>query len=259
MRIHRYLIVVALALLGSWGCHAEPQARDVVYQVSTINALLEGAYDGEWTFAELKRHGDFGLGTFNALDGEMIMLAGNVYQITSDGKACPAADSMKTPFAVVTFLEPEVTARVDGCDSYEQLQQAIDRMLPTKNLPWAIKVEGVFEYVKTRSVPKQSRPYPKLVEVVKRQPTFEFHDARGTLVGFRLPQYLEGVNVPGYHLHLVTADRASGGHLLQCRSKQVRVTIDRCTAIHIALPGGGDFHEVDLTGPRGRQLEQVEK
>lgn len=51
---------------------------DILYQVSTINALLEGIYDGDTSYGELKQHGDFGIGTFSGLDGGMIELDGTV-------------------------------------------------------------------------------------------------------------------------------------------------------------------------------------
>ena len=57
----------------------------VLFQASTIAALLEGAYDGDLSFAELAEHGDLGLGTLNGLDGEMIALDGRFYRADVDG------------------------------------------------------------------------------------------------------------------------------------------------------------------------------
>jgi alpha-acetolactate decarboxylase len=70
---------------ASVGCDAE------VYQFSTISALLEGVYDGDVTVAEILRHGDFGLGTFNHLDGEMVIFDGVCYRLRFDGTATRAA------------------------------------------------------------------------------------------------------------------------------------------------------------------------
>jgi acetolactate decarboxylase len=107
-------------------------------------------------------------------------------------------------------------AILDKAEDYGQLEQYLDKLLPTENIFYAIKIEGTFKYIKTRSVPKQNKPYPPLVEVVKNQPTFEFHNVKGTIVGFRCPSYVEGINVPGYHLHFITGDKKAGGHLLEC-------------------------------------------
>ena len=209
-RLHFLLGAVFLAAVFFLFLH--PQAdKDTLFQVSTINALLEGVYDGEVSFKELKSRGDFGIGTFNGLDGEMIGLGGRFYKVKADGAAYPVSDSEKAPFAAVTFFRPDKTVSVGKVTSYEQLEQKIDDIIPTKNIFYAIKIEGVFDYIKTRSVPKQEKPYLPLVEVVKNQPTFEFNDVEGALVGFYCPDYVKGVNVPGYHLHFITKDRKAGG------------------------------------------------
>jgi len=240
------------------GC-AHVQKNDVVFQSSTINALLKGIYDGDVTFGELKRNGDFGLGTFNGLDGEMIGLAGTFYQIKADGVAYPVEDSVKTPFAVVSFFAPDDTLELDTADSYTQLKRHIDGLLPSQNIFYAIRIEGNFKYIKTRSVPGQQKPYPPLVDVVKEQSIFEFHDIDGTIVGFRSPGYVHGINVPGYHLHFITKDRNAGGHLLECRMQDVTVQIDHINNFFMALPHGGEFYSADLAQDKKKDIETVEK
>ncbi|MGR3219626.1 MAG: acetolactate decarboxylase, partial [Candidatus Anammoxibacter sp.] len=184
------------------------QDKDVLFQTSTINALLEGVFEGDLTFDELKRHGDFGLGTFNDLDGEMICLDNTFYQIRTDGKVYPVDGAQITPFAVMTFFEPDATVSLKEPFKkpldYDQLRRYIDELIPTKNIFYAIKIEGLFKYIKARSVPKQKRPYPDIMEIIKKQPIFEFNNIKGTIVGFRLPKYMNGINVPGYHFHFIT-------------------------------------------------------
>ena len=245
MRIFRTFAIALLIGPLVIGCQAG--RRDVLFQTSTISALMEGAYDGELTCGRLKDRGDLGLGTFDALDGEMIVLDGRVYKVPADGKAYPASDAEKTPFAAVTFFEPDKTASPPGPLDYKQLAATIDAMLPTKNVPYAVRITGKFDYVKTRSIPRQSKPYPRLVDVAKKQPTFEFRSVRGTMVGFRLPKYVEGVNVPGYHLHFLTADRTAGGHVLKLTASTVKIEIDSCSAIHVSLPTTAGFGKADLS------------
>jgi len=252
-------LLLAAALSASiCGCAYPPQGREVIMQTSTIGALLEGAYDGDMTFGELRRYGDFGIGTVNRLDGEMIALDGEFYQVRADGKAYRIGDSAKTPFAVVTFFEPDMTVVLARALDYEQLQESLDRALPTGNVPYAIRIDGTFSFVKTRSVPAQTKPYPRLVEVVKTQPTFEFHDVRGTMVGVRLPSYMEGVNAVGYHLHFITEDRRAGGHLLECVTAEVTVGIDETPGFLVLLPEGEGFDKIELTGPGSDEVRQVE-
>lgn len=186
------------------------------FQVSTLGALNVGVYQGASTLAELKQHGDFGLGTLEGLDGEMVILNGKAYQIKADGVAYPVADNAKTPFSAVTFFRKERSLRLTGKMTYEQLQQQINQRLPTSNLPYAIRVQGTFPYLKVRSVPKQTPPYAPLSDVVSQQQRiFELRNVRGTLVGFRLPEFLDNLNVIGYHFHFITEDHKAGGHLLE--------------------------------------------
>jgi acetolactate decarboxylase len=186
MKIIKYFIFIFLcAILTS--CLAVPRQKDVLFQISTINALMNGEYEGEMTFKELKRHGDMGIGTFDALDGEMIGLEGSFYQIRADGVAYPVPDSMTTPFAVVTPFEADKTVSVLESIDYEGLQRYLDQLILDKTIFYAVKITGTFQFIKTRSVPRQEQPYPPLVEAVKGQRIFEFHDIKGTIVGFRCP------------------------------------------------------------------------
>ncbi|MBN1693960.1 acetolactate decarboxylase [candidate division WOR-3 bacterium] len=253
----KYLFYIYILFSLLLGCVTKEIDRDVLFQLSTINALLEGIYDGEMTFKELKRHGDLGLGTFNALDGEMLMLDGYIYQVKADGKVYPAADSMKTPFSAVTFYEEDKTLILDSTLDYKSLEELLDKIIPTENIIYAIKIEGSFKYVRTRSVPAQEKPYPLLSEVVKNQPEFEFHNIKGELVGFRLPDYLNGINVPKYHLHFITENRKGGGHLLECKTNKVKIGIDFTDQLFVYLPQTKEFFDADLN--KEEDLEKVER
>src|SRR4030042_5510896 len=230
------LILLAIAIAVP-GCSTSTTNRDVLYQISMYSVLSEGGYDGYVTYKDLKQHGNLGIGTFDNLDGEMIALAGEFYQIKADGKAYSVDDSMEAPFAVVTFFETDKAVPLDNIADYEQLKQRLDSVLPDKDIFYAIKIDGDFEYVKARSVPAQGKPYPSLDEALKGQMLFEFHDVAGTLVGFWCPVYVDGINVPGYHFHFITADRKNGGHLLECKIKSARAEIDYTSGFSMELLG----------------------
>jgi len=233
--------------------------NDTLYQVSTINALLEGVYDGDTSLRTLKGHGDFGIGTFNALDGEMIMLDGEIYQVKDDGIAYLSNDSMTTPFAAVTFFEADETLLINETMSKEELEEHLENMMPNRNIMYAVKITGTFDHMKTRSVPRQEQPYPKLVEVTKNQPTFEFTSVDGTIVGFWLPAYMNGVNVPEYHLHFITDSMDAGGHILEYNISEGTVEIDRTYGFYLSLPQDEGFMGVDLEKDNSSELEMVEK
>jgi len=239
MKIIRYLLVVTSLVIAISGCSCLQENKDVLFQTSTMNAIFKGVYDGEITYKQLRQHGDFGIGTFNGLDGELFALEGKFYRIKADGIAYPVDDSMKTPFAVVTFFEPDKSVLLDETFDYKQLQQYLDNLLPAKDIFYAIKIEGTFKYIKARNIPMQNKPYPQFSEVVKSQLIFEFHNVEGTMVGFWCPAYLEEINVPGYHLHFITKDKKTGGHLLECQVQDVKIEIDYTPEFHVALSESG--------------------
>jgi acetolactate decarboxylase len=251
-------IILLVGLMMFSGC-VPPHKQDTLYQVSTLQALMDGMYDGQVSVAKLKHNGNLGIGTVNALDGELVMVDGGVWHIRSDGKAYALKDTDTTPFADVTRYAPDVTGDLPKGTNFDSLRSLLDTKLPNKNLPVAIRVDGTFSYVKTRSVPMQKKPYPPLTEVVKMQPVFEFHNVRGTLVGFRMPEYFKGINMAGYHLHFISADRSGGGHLLDFTADSARAGADDCTKVTINLPSSDDFAKANLGRDMSAEIHKVEK
>jgi acetolactate decarboxylase len=230
-----------------------------LFQTSTVDALLEGSYEGDVSFAELEAHGDFGLGTFDALDGEMICLDGSFYQIKSDGRAYAVDRDARTPFAVVTTFEPEVSQTLSNPMTFDVLCDYVEEIIGGGAVCCAVRVDGRFEYVQTRSVPRQRKPYPPLVEVVETQPTFELHDVAGSLIGFRFPDYAQGLNVPGYHFHFITADRRAGGHVLGCKFTRGELYIDREGDLQLELPPDVDLPAPDQSTAKRETLDRIER
>ena len=250
--------LVILTLSAAADPHAVPPDRDVVFQASTIGALLDGVYDGDLSLAELRRHGDFGIGTVNGLDGELVVLDGACFAVRSDGSVNLLPGSTRTPFAAVTWFEADRTQEITGVRTYDDLKRLLDDMLPTLNICYAVRISGVFSHVKTRSVPRQTRPYPPLAEVVESQPVFEFERVTGTLVGFRLPGFVAGVNVPGWHLHFLADDLSGGGHLLDCSITRATVEVDYSRGFFMALPATDEFTSCNASGERRQELQRVE-
>ncbi len=230
-----------------------------LFQTSTIDALLSGNYEGDVSFAELEARGDFGIGTFDALDGEMIGLDGAFYQVKADGRAYEVDERAKTPFAVVTFFEPREIRQLAALTNYATLRAHLDGIVAADAATChAVRIDGHFRYVKTRSVPRQRKPYPPLVEAVKHQPTFEFHDVRGSLVGFRFPGYIGGLNVSGYHFHFITEDRSAGGHLLECEMDRGELRLDHESDLNLELPAGVVEAIPDLESSKQDELRRIE-
>ncbi len=213
----------------------------VLFQASTIAALLDGAYEGDLTFAELARHGDLGLGTLNGLDGEMIALDGSFYRADIEGLVHPVPASARTPFAVVVPFEAAVDVGLPGPLDHFGLLGLIEQH--SDSAACAVRVDGEFELVRARSVPRQSPPYRPLAEVAAEQHVFELHDVSGTLVGFRFPDYASGLEVVGHHLHFISEDRTRGGHVLECRPRVGRLRLDPSSDLHVELPPGVELGE----------------
>ena len=224
MRYRKFLVLLTCLIFIIFTHTAH--CGEVLFQYSVIDALMAGVYDGQLTVGALKKQGNLGLGTFNALDGEMVVLDGKVYQVMVDGKVTQAPASGKIPFAAVTFFTPKIFIPIKRATNLAELAKLIDQELPTKNVMYAIKIEGCFSRVKTRSVPRQTRPYPPLAQAVEQQKVFTFSDVEGTMVGFRCPSFLKDVNVPGYHFHFLTKDRQAGGHVLDCALENLTIQVD---------------------------------
>jgi acetolactate decarboxylase len=237
--------------------HAEREPH-VLFQASTIGALLEGAYDGDVTFSQLAEHGDLGLGTLDALDGEMIALEGRFYRADVDGHINEVAGSERTPFAVLTWFEPTIELELEGPLGNDELLAQLDDALPAGTVACAVRIDGAFERIRARSVPRQSPPYRPLAEVIADQHVFELNRVEGTVVGFRFPDHGEGIEVSGYHLHFISDDRTRGGHVLDCRPADGVARIDRSTDLHLELPPGVDLSAPELSREAHRALDRVE-
>jgi len=240
------LLLAVLPLLA--GCAVlEPPAQEVT-QISTYPALQIGLYDGDVTYAQLAKMGDLGIGTFDGMDGEMIALDGLFYQARADGSVRRADGTLETPFATVTFFVPE--QRVPAAEplaSYDELKGYLAGVAPPANEPYAIRLDGTFPYIKIRSVPAQSEPYPPLADVLAEQTTWEMSDIRGTLVGYWFPEYLSALNAPGYHLHFISDDRQVAGHLLECSLEEGTIAIDTLDRVTLQIPQTASFAAADLS------------
>ncbi len=230
-------------------------------QVATIDALLAGVYDGHMTLGQLRKHGDFGLGTFDRLDGEMIFLDGIFYKVRADGKVSRPPSSETTPFAAVTWFSPAREVEITSPMMGPGLERLIDQLVPDQNLFCAFRLEGTFKSLRVRSVPAQTKPYLPLAEVTKNQTVFDLTNVKGTLIGLRSPAFVKGINVPGYHIHFVSADRTQGGHVLSLSLAEGTLQVDsKIEWLRVFLPTeSGSFSKANLSKDRTEELHAVEQ
>jgi acetolactate decarboxylase len=227
------------------------------FQVSTSRSLVAGQYTGAITCAKLLEHGDFGLGTFAGLAGEMVIVDGRAYRVEGSGRISQAEPSDEAPFATVTRLDPNLNETLEASDSFDNLKAQLDRFRRTDNLFYAIRIDGTFSFVKTRAV-SAPKPGATLLEAAKEQHEFEFRDSEGTLVGIYSPAFSSAISVPGYHIHYLSRDRTQGGHLLEIRVKSARVQVQELEEFHLALPENEGFLKADLSRDTSSDLSQAE-
>jgi acetolactate decarboxylase len=209
--------------------------KDVLFQLAAFNTFSAGNYSGFMSYGELAKHGDFGIGTLDGLNGEMLALNGLFYQIPADGKPVQIAPSETAPYATITYFNSDKTLTVADLN-YTQLKTELDSALPSQNAIYAIKVSGTFDYAQTRSPQKQTQPYPALTDALKNQSIFSLSNVSATAVGFWFPSSMSGVDYVGYHLHLITDDHAAGGHLLDCIIRNATVEVDQINKYDLVLP-----------------------
>jgi acetolactate decarboxylase len=242
------LVSGSLAMIQSaWhhmsGCDDHREGE--LYQTSLMSALTAGVYEAETTYGQIRKNGDFGLGTFNDLDGEMVGFDGTFYQLRSDGSARPVTDDQKTPFAVVTFFKPEQEMDVVEPTTKSDLLAMIEKAT-NANLFTAVRVDGVFDLVRTRTMQRQIRPFPPLTEAAKHQAEKVFTNVDGTLAGFRSPTYAQGIGVAGFHLHFLRQDRQSGGHALDYYLRSGKIQICTVHDLRLELPRSAEFLKTNL-------------
>jgi len=229
-----------------------------LFQVSTSGALVQGIYERAVSSSFLLNYGDFGLGTFDNLDGEMVVLDGAVYQVRSDGTVTRIVDDTGTPFAVVVHFTPDQNQTIKSAMSFEELTTICDQYRDSENLFYAFRIDGHFEHVHTRAM-KATLDGLLLAKAAAIQPEFEFREVDGTLVGLWSPQFSRSLNVAGYHFHFLSEDRTKGGHLLQCSGKNLRIRIERLNDFHLSLPESEEFLRADLTKDTAKDLAYAEQ
>ena len=229
------------------------------FQASTLDALMRGALRGDLTIGELLRHGDLGLGTLALLDGELIVVDGQALVARVDGVVSPVDPATTTPFAVVCPFAAEAEATIVDAAGFDAVTAAVDALAPPDAACIAVRIDGRVRHARIRSVARQDQPNPTLAAAVASQVEWELRDVEATVVGFRFPRDAAGLELPGWHLHLVTADRTSGGHVLDVSFARGTIRIERETELAIEVPAGIDVGVAGADAARDAALDGMER
>ena len=228
-----------------------------LFQVSTSGAIVHGLYQGWVSVAELRRHGDVGLGTFESLDGELILLDGRCFQARADGTVVEAPDSALTPFASVVNFAPDDEFHTADV-SLAELTRLLDTRRDSQNTVESFRITGRFRALDLRA----ACPSPSGVDLVTataHQALFHHQGIEGTLVGFWSPEYQKSIGITGYHLHFLSSDLRHGGHVLAFEAEQLAVEINELSQVILVIPETEAFRTADLDGDHEADLDLAER
>jgi len=231
--------------------------HDAVYQVSTSGAIFDGVFEGFVTIADLRRHGDLGIGTFDAIDGELVMVDGHCYQARSDGSVRIAPDDLMTPFASVCWHRPDAIVELAGPIDWAGLERILDGRRESANATVSIRIDGAFSRLHLRAACRTESGVD-LATATSTQAEFVHEDVLGTLVGFWTPQFAQAISIPGYHVHFISDDRSIGGHLLDLQARDLRIELNWTNDLRLAMPSHGSFMTADLAAPDEATVHAVE-
>lgn len=214
-----------------------------LFQIGNASALFSGAIQGEITYRQLKTKGNFGLGTFNNIDGEMVALDGHFYKISQQGETIPVDANWKTPFAELVKFSQHHSLPIVKVNSYAALKQLIKSKLDNHNIPYAIKITGTFHYLKLRS--RSQRKALQTIDVMEE--TYTAENIKGTLVGFWFPDYLLSLTIPAFHFHFIADNRKLSGHVLELKANSVEVSINKIKQIELVFPQTQIYKNANIT------------
>lgn len=212
---------------------------DEIFHYSVMDALRNGVYKGGLTVKALERVGDFGLGTYNHLDGELVGLDGVFYRIDGGGKVSAAEADRQIPFGSFAFFKDDVRQTLKPTGDFGALQEQILRSLPSRNQLYAIRVKGTFAEVTAGGARKLAEgDRTPIAELMKGRPLFTRQNVTGTIIGFYFPTYVGGVDLSPFHMHFLSDDKTFGGHMVEVKltGAELQVSLDSKKGIDIELP-----------------------
>ena len=221
--------------------HKNPEKE--LFQVSTLQALEKGVFDGDYTLKGLEKKGDLGIGIFNDLNGELVAMDGNYYRIDPKGKVSLAKEGEVIPFAQVLFFQPTSKFKLKNQTSLSALMKQVSGEFINRNVPHAVYIKGTFPFVVVRSLAKQKKPSPPLSQAELQQTERSRQNVKGMVVGFWFPEYLSDIANPGLYLNFLSEDHEFGGHVQSLSLLEGTVSIQPIFEYQIHFPNVKNFAE----------------
>jgi len=234
-----------------------PTPGKAIQQFSFVDALVAGLFDGAFPASRVSAHGTLGVGCGDALDGELVLLDGALHVCRADGVS-PVEPDARLPFAEVVDFAPTFHQQLSGPLSEADFEQLVDALVPSHNLFYAIRLDGVFDSLTVREAQKQERraaqagesgqqhPFPGLAEAVKSQHESTVGETTGTLLGFKGPDVFQGLSVADYHLHYLADDKLFGGHSMDFQLRSGTLSIEAYSSFTVHLPDVDSYLDAEL-------------
>ena len=240
---------------------APAQDKETVYQVALLQSLTLGYFDGSISVKDLKTHGDTGIGTFEGLNGEMIVLDGVVYQADENCKINVMGDKVLVPFSNVTFFEKDFSVKLRNVADKDALEKILNKLVDKQgqNYFYMVKIPAEFNSILIRSERGTKEPYPTLVEALKTQKEITPKNISGTIVGLYCPQFMSSLNSVGWHFHFISADKKIGGHVLDLNIKSGEAQFDLTENFEMKLPHKKNFNGLNFNQDLKEDIRKAEQ
>ena len=268
LSIKRKLVAASLAAtvtlgvgIGTESAYAAAD-RESIAQVALLQSLAQGYFGGTITAGELRTLGDTGIGTFEGLNGEMIVLDGVVYQALGDGRVIVCPDETIIPFSNVTFFDNDISVKLSNISNKAAFEKVLNQAVKKNgvNSFYMIKIHTTFPSILFRSEYGSKEPYPTLVEALKgKQTEFTEKNIKGTIVGLYCPNYMGELNSVGWHFHFISDDKKKGGHVLELSVKDGTVNMDQTDKFTMLLHDDKKFHNLNLAKDMSADIRSAEQ
>lgn len=236
------ILMISSGLVGYWIAPGESEdlpSYGEYYQVSTYDRLADGVFGGGITIEQLLEHGDYGIGTVEGIDGEMIIVDGTAYRAGTDLTPVEVPAGTMIPFAMITELSFSIGYGVSNIDNYTEFKEQFGSLANSDIcIGYGILMEAEFQSLTIRSVPGQNEPYPPLTDVIANQTTMVLHNVTGTMIGFLFSDSIEGANLPGFHMHFISDDLSYGGHVLDFSVDDAEMIASQLNSVTVSIVDG---------------------
>ncbi|SKB93046.1 acetolactate decarboxylase [Lachnospiraceae bacterium] len=204
-----------------------------------------------------------GLGTFEDVDGEMIVLDGKCYRAQNNGDVVLAESKRGVPFASVCSFQAMRQEKPEKMDTIDQLKEWLTLCIEEDfglNSMYSVRIDGVFSKIDARSESGTKAHHVTLKDALSvTQKAFIFENIKGSLVCVYYPDYMDGINAAGWHLHFLSEDRKHGGHVFDLSLTEGNAAFCRITSVEVRIPDTPAFDTYALKGASQDEIKSVEQ